>query len=157
MSGQRQDTEAAAPVAGAPEGDALSASLEDYLEAILQLERASRVARVSEIAEQLRVSRPSVSGALKCLATRGLVSHARYGHVTLTAEGAAIAAEVERRHVAIRDFLTGVLSVPEEKADVAACRLEHVLDPDVLVHFVTYAEKHRTLPRSAGEGEGAGS
>ena len=42
--------------------EVLSASLEDYLEAILQLERASRVARVSEIAGQLGVSRPSVTG-----------------------------------------------------------------------------------------------
>ena len=64
----------------------LSASLEDYLEAILQLEREVRVARVSEIADQLKVSRPSVTGALKNLAGRGLVSHAPYGHVTLTEE-----------------------------------------------------------------------
>jgi len=74
----------------------LSASLEDYLEAILQVERVSRVARVSEIADQLGVSRPSVTGALKGLGARGLVSHAPYGHVTLTAEGKEIAVEVEK-------------------------------------------------------------
>ena len=118
----------------------LSASLEDYVETILQLERTSRVARVSEIAAQLEVSRPSVTGALKNLAARGLVSHAPYGHVTLTEEGARIAGEVERRHLAIRDFLTGVLSLPAEKAEVAACRMEHVLEPDVLAHFVAYSE-----------------
>ena len=80
----------------------LSASLEDYLEAILQLERASRVARVSEIAEHLKVSRPSVTGALRNLSARGLVSHAPYSHATLTEEGARIALEVERRHIAMR-------------------------------------------------------
>jgi DtxR family transcriptional regulator, Mn-dependent transcriptional regulator len=143
MGSQLRSSEATVRPTGVGDGDALSASLEDYLEAILQLERTSRVARVSEIAEQLNVSRPSVTGALKGLASRGLVSHARYGHVTLTEEGAAIAVGVEGRHVAIREFLTGVLSVPEEKADLAACRLEHVLEPDVLCHFVTYAEKHR--------------
>jgi DtxR family Mn-dependent transcriptional regulator len=159
------------PPAG--ESEALSASLEDYLEAILQLERTSRVARVSEIAERLDVSRPSVTGALKALSSRGLVSHARYGHVTLTEEGAAIASEVEGRHVAIRDFLTGVLGVPEDKAEVAACRMEHVLEPDVLAHFARYTEKHGAVagggpgggtvgpdsaedPRSAGPGRGAG-
>jgi DNA-binding MarR family transcriptional regulator len=84
-----------------PQSEMLSASLEDYLEAILLLERESRVARVSEIAEQLHVSRPSVTGALKNLAGRGLVSHERYGHATLTEEGERIALEVERRHVAI--------------------------------------------------------
>jgi Mn-dependent DtxR family transcriptional regulator len=89
------------------QSEILSASLEDYLEAILQLERGSRVARVSEIADQLHVSRPSVTGALKNLSGRGLA---------------------------------GVLSIPAEKAETTACRLEHVLEPDVLAHFVAYAE-----------------
>jgi DtxR family Mn-dependent transcriptional regulator len=135
-------------------GEVLSASLEDYLEAILQLERASRVTRVSEIAQQLNVSRPSVTGALKNLAARGLVTHARYGHVTLTEEGVGIAVDVERRHVAIRDFLTGVLDVPEEKAEITACRLEHILEPDVIARFVAYAEglgPHRSRPGVEGE------
>lgn len=125
---------------GATSPDALSASLEDYLEAILLVERASRVARVSDIAEQLGVSRPSVTGALKNLASRGLVSHPRYGHAVLTEEGARLALGVERSHLAIREFLTGVLGIPEDKAEVTACRMEHVLEADVLAHFVSYAE-----------------
>ncbi len=122
------------------QAEMLSASLEDYLEAILHLERESRVARVSEIAQSLHVSRPSVTGALKNLAGRGLVCHERYGHVTLTEEGTRIALDVEKRHVAIRDFLMGVLSIPEDKAERTACKLEHVLETDVLAHFVAYAE-----------------
>lgn len=131
---------------------ALSASLEDYLEAILRLERVSRVARVSEIAESLNVSRPSVTGALKGLTTRGLVVHPRYGHVTLTESGERIAEDVERRHVAIRHFLTCVLEIPLEMAETAACRMEHVLDPDVLARFVAYAEAQPAAGRSLGSG-----
>jgi DtxR family Mn-dependent transcriptional regulator len=122
-------------------GEALSASLEDYLEAILRLERTSRVARVSEIAGHLGVSRPSVTGALKNLGARRLVTHARYGHVTLTQEGAKIAVEVERRHVAIKEFLVGVLGIPDERAEATACKLEHVLEPEVLMYFVEFSEK----------------
>lgn len=140
------------------DAEALSASLEDYLEAILQLERASRVTRVSEIAEQLNVSRPSVTGALKNLAARGLVAHERYGHVTLTEEGAGIALEVEGRHVAIRNFLVEVLGIPEEKAESTACRLEHVLEPDVIAHFIAYAEGLKDEERRQHPGEdGAGT
>jgi len=135
------------------QGGALSASLEDYLEAILQLERVSRVARVSEIAGQLGVSRPSVTGALKSLGARRLVAHRRYGHVTLTREGERIAVEVERRHLAIRDFLTGVLEIPEERAEVTACRLEHVLEPEILTYFVAYAER---MACTAGDSEPEG-
>ena len=128
-------------VACLAEGEALSASLEDYLEVILQLERVSRVARVSEIAGRLGVSRPSVTGALKNLGARQLVAHARYGHVTLTQDGARIAVEVERRHLAIRDFLTGILGVPCDRAESTACRMEHVLEPEILAYFVDYAER----------------
>jgi len=136
-----------------PEGEILSASQEDYLEAILKLERASRVARVSEIAAELGVSRPSVTGALKNLAGRGLVMHARYGHATLTGEGAKIALEIERRHLSIRDFLTDVLGIGSEQAETAACRLEHVLEAEVLAHFVAYAEQVRgTRPAFGGDG-----
>jgi DtxR family Mn-dependent transcriptional regulator len=138
-----------------PEG--LSASLEDYVEAILRLERASRVARVSEIAERLNVSRPSVTGAMKSLAARGLVSHARYGHVTLTDEGIRVAAEVERRHLLIRDFLTDVLAIPEDKAETTACRLEHVLEPEVLEHFASYSESLAAAGGLPGAIEGEGS
>lgn len=132
----------------------LSASLEDYLEAILRLERASRVTRVSEIAAELSVSRPSVTGALKNLSARGLVTHERYGHVTLTQEGSAIAEGVEARHVAIREFLTEVLGIDREKAEGTACRMEHVLDADVLAHFVAYAEGMRPGGGASGADTG---
>jgi DtxR family Mn-dependent transcriptional regulator len=134
------------------DGGPLSASLEDYLEAILQLERASRVARVSEIADVLQVSRPSVTGALRGLKSRGLIDHARYGHVTLTEEGGRIAEDIERRHVAIKDFLMGVLEVPAEQAESAACRMEHILDAEVLARFVAYSEGRMTGRQEGGGG-----
>ena len=137
-------------IARLADADALSASLEDYLEVILQLERVSRVARVSEIAGRLGVSRPSVTGALKNLGARQLVAHARYGHVTLTEDGVRIAVEVERRHVAIRDFLTGVLGVPGDRAESTACKMEHVLEPEILVYFVDFAEKRGQVESAWG-------
>jgi DtxR family Mn-dependent transcriptional regulator len=155
MREEQKDTAGETEGTALAEGETLSASLEDYVEAILQLERTSRVARVSEIAAQLEVSRPSVTGALKVLRARGLVSHAPYGHVTLTEEGTRIATEVERRHVLIRDFLTGVLSLPQDKAEVTACRLEHVLEADVLDHFVSYSEKLDAADGEAAEGDAA--
>ncbi len=49
--------------------------MEDYLETILLLERANKVARVKEIAERMSVQMPSVTAALKALKTRGLVEY----------------------------------------------------------------------------------
>jgi DtxR family Mn-dependent transcriptional regulator len=96
---------------------------------------------VSEIAGQLGVSRPSVTGALKTLGARHLVAHAPYGHVTLTSEGARIAVEVESRHLAIKGFLPRVLGIPDDRAETTACKMEHVLEPEILAYFVAHAER----------------
>jgi DtxR family Mn-dependent transcriptional regulator len=65
----------------------LSASLEDYLEAIYNLAEAKKVARSRDIAEALGVSRASVTGALRALKEKGLIEHEPYGYVTLTEAG----------------------------------------------------------------------
>ncbi|HEV58563.1 MAG TPA: MarR family transcriptional regulator, partial [Phycisphaerales bacterium] len=53
----------------------LTASLEDYLEAIFHLENKDKVARSKDIAGALGVARPSVTGALRTLAGKGLVNY----------------------------------------------------------------------------------
>ena len=55
-------------------GTVLSDSLEDYLEAILELERTNKVARVKDIAEKMGVLKGSVTVALKNLAEKGYVN-----------------------------------------------------------------------------------
>ena len=51
----------------------LSASLEDYLEAIFNLARKTDVARSRDIAEKLDVSKSSVTGALRLLKKKALL------------------------------------------------------------------------------------
>ena len=48
-------------------GNALSESMEDYLEVILDLESTQKVARTKDIADKMGVQRGSVTGALKNL------------------------------------------------------------------------------------------
>jgi DtxR family Mn-dependent transcriptional regulator len=59
----------------ARKNNSLSASQEDYLEAILNVADASGVARSTNIAISLGVAKPSVTGALRLLAQRGLVNY----------------------------------------------------------------------------------
>lgn len=110
----------------------LSTILEDYLEAIFQLEQQGQVTRVSDIARLLRVKMPSVTGALKTLASRNLVEHEAYGYVTLTPAGRTLAEQVHQRHVAIVELLAQVMRLPAAQAEEEACRLEHALGPEAL-------------------------
>ncbi|MFH1370052.1 MAG: metal-dependent transcriptional regulator [Planctomycetota bacterium] len=110
----------------------MSASLEDYLEAILNVADASGTARSKDIAASLGVARPSVTGALKVLAKKGLVHYRPYGYVTLTQSGLAQAGRVAEKHEIIKSFFTDILGVDRPAAQKAACKAEHLLGPVIV-------------------------
>jgi DtxR family Mn-dependent transcriptional regulator len=123
----------------------LSESLEDYLEAIFFLTRDSDVARSKDIAQKLGVARPSVTGALRILANRGLVNYQPYGFVSLTRIGQAKAAAVAKKHDVIKSFFTDVLGIKAETAAQAACKAEHSIGKHIsgkLTAFVEYITLH---------------
>ncbi len=127
---------------------ALSESQEDYLEAILALEKENKVARVKDIAERLGVLRGSVSGALKGLGEKGLIHYEPYSFITLTPQGKKMADEITRRHSVIRDFLEGVLLLSPERAESNACRMEHAVDKAVVDRMVKFIEYIHECPRT---------
>ena len=115
--------------------------MEDYLEAIAVLRERRRVVRVSQISEELAVSMPSVTAAIKKLSDEGLVEHEPYGHVELTREGETIARDVFHRHEALRRFLGEILGVEAAEAAEDACRMEHAISAstrDRLAEFVEF-------------------
>ena len=109
----------------------LTGSQEDYLEAIAELSAAHCHAHSSEIADRLKVSVPSVTNALKTLAEKGLIEYEAYKPITLTPAGERIAEAVRERHQCLKRFFTEMLQLPEAVADDAACKIEHVVGPDV--------------------------
>jgi len=118
-----------------------SSSIEDYLEAIIVLDREdSGMVRITDLSERLGVSKPSVSAAVKRLKDLGWVRHERYGGVELTSEGRTRAAEVAARHDLLHRFLTLVLGVNEETAQEDACRLEHVLSGETIDRLSMFVE-----------------
>jgi DtxR family Mn-dependent transcriptional regulator len=125
----------------------LTASLEDYIEAILLLVRRGRVARVRDIARMIGVGMPSVTAALKTLSKRGLVNYDPYEVVTLTDRGREAAEDVSLRHATIRRFLTEVLGLSPGDAETNACRIEHAVDQSLLERLAALVEYMRRCPR----------
>ncbi len=119
----------------------LSASQEDYLEAIFNLAGESEGARSKDIAEMLGVARSSVTGALQALSDKGLANYRPYACTTLTRSGRVVAAEVARKHEILKSFFVNVLGVDKEVAQQAACKAEHALGPEIiarLLNFIKY-------------------
>lgn len=118
----------------------LSASLEDYLEAILLLSQSGQVARSKDIAEHLGVARPSVTGALRSLTSKQLVHYKPYGYITLTEKGLRMAGKISNRHAALESFFVDILGVERGAAQQAACMAEHAVGGDITARLTAYLD-----------------
>ena len=121
--------------------ESLTRSVEDYLNAIYRLSPEGRPASTSEIAHLLELSPPSVSGMVKRLSELGLLEHAPYKGVQLTAEGRRAALRMVRRHRLIEAYLVQFLGYSWDTVHEEAERLEHAVT-DKLVERMAGALGH---------------
>jgi DtxR family transcriptional regulator, Mn-dependent transcriptional regulator len=131
--------------------DTLTASLEDYLEAIFHIIAEKQAVRPKDIARRLKVSNSSVTGALRSLAGKELINYAPYDVISLTPDGEIAAKDVVRRHEVLRDFFVNVLAVKEQDADKAACEMEHSIPKVILERFIQFAEFVEVCPRGGAK------
>ena len=125
----------------------LTASQEDYLEAIYHISAVKMASRAKDISKRLGVRASSVTGALRTLGKLGLINYAPYDLITLTDEGRIVAKEIVRRHQALEQFLVNVLGVDQKEADEAACKMEHSVPKEIVDRFVKYAEYVEKCPK----------
>jgi DtxR family transcriptional regulator, Mn-dependent transcriptional regulator len=115
-------------------------AFERYLEVIYEIGGKGGQVRVKDIAASLGVSYPSVSEMVERLVEKGLATHDKYQHVSLTAKGRRIARGLDKKHEVIKRFFTNVLEVDEAVADTDACEIEHVISDETLDKLVRYLE-----------------
>ena len=118
----------------------LTKSIEDYLEAILILEKTNKMVRSVKIAQMLNVSKPGVNQAMNLLKEHELIDKPAYGEIILTEKGRKIANEVYKKHLLIKEFLIK-LGVSEEIAEIDSCKIEHVLSDETLKRITLYLNK----------------
>lgn len=104
-------------------------SAENYLETILILKKRMGQVRSIDIVNELSVSKPSVSVAMKNLRTNGYIDMDRDGYITLLESGSAIAEKMYERHTFLTEWLTS-LGVSPDTASEDACRIEHVISEE---------------------------
>ena len=90
-------------------------SSEDYLEAMLMMKERYGYIRSIDIANELNVTKPSVSYATKRLRQNGYITMDDEGLITLTDAGMAIASRIYERHKTLTSFFV-YLGVDEETA-----------------------------------------
>ncbi len=104
-------------------------SAENYLEAILVISKRKGYVKSIDIANELGVSKPSVSVAMKSFKAEEYITVSEAGDITLTPKGLKIAKKVYERHNVIASALIR-LGVSEETAYADSCKIEHVISDE---------------------------
>ena len=110
----------------------LTRSVEDYLQVIYRLSPGGRTAGTNAIAQALELSPASVSGMIKRLSEQGLLEHAPYRGVQLTAEGLRQALRMVRRHRLLESYLVAFLGYSWDTVHDEAERLEHAVSDELI-------------------------
>ena len=126
--------------------DALSATVEEYLETIYNMSMEGEVVIGARLAEKFRVSAPTVTEMLKRLMRDGFVEMDNKRHVTLTEAGCQAAEAVLRRHRLTERFLVDMLGMQWHQVHEEACRLEHFISGAVEARVITSLHNPTTCP-----------
>jgi len=108
-----------------------SVSREDYLKAIWEMVQEEKEPISARLAEELGVTPPAVTAALKRLTRDGLLRVERSGRIALTRKGSAMADHLAMRHQLAEKLLTEVIGLDWTRAHDEAERLEHGISPEV--------------------------
>ena len=112
----------------------IHASGEDYLEAVLMLQKEKGMVRSVDVARRLEVSKPSVCHAVATLRDGGFLTMDSDYFLHLTDVGREVAERTYEKHC----FFTKMLieaGVDQETAEADACRMEHAISEDSFQHL----------------------
>ncbi len=118
----------------------LSLNQQNYIETIFELCLDHGHAHTKTIADSMGIRMASVTEAMQSLAAKGLVHYEARKNITLSAAGEEIARDLFKRHSVIADFFCNVLGCSRERANDAACRIEHVIDEKLQCRWAEFAQ-----------------
>lgn len=107
----------------------LHASGEDYLEAILILQKQKGMVRSVDLARHMGYSKPSICHAVKILRDGGFLTMDEDNYLHLTDIGSEVAGRIYERHQFFTNYLIE-FGVDPVQAEMDACKIEHVISQE---------------------------
>ena len=126
--------------------ESLSATVEEYLESIYNMNAEDEVVIGARLAEKFHVSAPTVTEMLKRLVRDGYIEMDAKRQVTLTEAGNKAAEAVLRRHRLTERFLVDMLGMQWHQVHEEACRLEHFISGAVEDRVIASLNYPTTCP-----------
>ena len=122
-----------------PPDKKLHASGEDYLEAVLVLQKKKGMVRSVDVARYMEVSKPSVCHAVATLKAGGFLTMDEDFFLRLTDVGQEVAEQTYEKHC----FFTRLLidaGVEPKTAEQNACRMEHDISEESFAAIKKYLQ-----------------
>ena len=119
----------------------LTDSQEEYLKTIYILEKNNKKIRVTDIAQKLNITKPSVNKAVKNLKELKLINYEAYGEIKLTNIGESLAKEIIKKQDILKTFLTDVLDIEPKKAEEEAKKMKYAISEETTQKLEIYIGK----------------
>lgn len=119
----------------------VSKALEEYIKTMYILKRQNGNIRVTDVAQKMNCSKPSVNKALNNLKEAELVNYETYGTIELTKQGKDLAKKVIEAYDIVYLFLKDVLNVDEAHAEKEAEKIKTSITDDTLNKLAKYVHK----------------
>lgn len=116
----------------------ITSSLEEYLKTMYLLNKSKGHIRVTDIANELKLTKSSVNRAIKILSEEKYINYETYGNITFTKTGEKKALEIIRRNEILKAFLVKVLEVDEKTADKEAKNMKHAVSGNTITKLEEY-------------------
>lgn len=119
----------------------ITKSLEEYLKTMYVLKNQNGNIRVTDIANKMNCSKPSVNKALNNLKEEKLINYETYGTIELTEEGENLAKKILEAYDIVYVFLNEVLNLKGEQAKKEAEKIKSVIDDETTNKLAKYVHK----------------
>lgn len=116
----------------------LTNSQEEYLKTIYLLYKNNKKVRVTDIAEKLKITKPSVNKGINVLRQMELVNYKAYGNISLTEKGENLAVGVIRRQDILEMFLIEVLEIDKKQAEEEAKAMKYAMSQETALKLDKY-------------------
>ena len=123
----------------------ISKSLEEYLKTIYVLKKQNENVRITDIAEKMSCTKPSVNKAINNLKLEGLVNYEAYGVIELTSDGEILARKILEKYDIVYLFLKEVLNLKEEEAKSEADKIKLVMNDNTINNLAKFVHKELGL------------
>ncbi len=123
----------------------ISKSLEEYLKTIYILKKQNGKVRVTDIANKMNCTKPSVNKAINNLKENNLLNYESYGEIELTEEGKNLSKKIIEAYDIVFLFLKDVLNLDEEEAKSEAENMKSSLTDNTINKLAKYVHNQLGL------------